>query len=223
LATTIAWRVDGVSTYALEGNITVTGSAVDWLGGVLARPGGASDIAALADAVSDTGGVYVVPAFAGLGAPYWDADARGIVCGLTRGTTAAHIARATIESIAFQVADVFEAMATDSSRAAALLADGGASRNDSLMQFQADILGVPVIRRDAADVSACGTAWLAGRAVGLWDAAALRAIPRAVSRFEPRMSASTRAAKRDGWASAIAMACARQKGGREWRGSTSSD
>src|SRR5262249_42758933 len=144
----------------------------------------ASGAANLAASVPDTGGVYFVPALAGLGAPYWDADARGLICGLSRATTAAHLARASVESIAYQIRDVFDAMCEDAGAPSALLADGGASTNDGLLQFQADILGVPVIRPASADLSALGAAWLAGLAVGIWsDLGELEALPRAVSRF----------------------------------------
>ena len=205
LSTTVAWALPAGTTYALEGNITVTGGAVQWIGAMLGLPGGSGDVAALAGTVDDAGGVYVVPALAGLGAPYWDAGARGLICGATRGTTAAHVARATIDSIAFQVRDVFDAMREDGTTPAVLLADGGASRNADLMQFQADILDRPVVRSDAAELSARGAAWLAGLAVGTWPSVdALAALPRAVTRFEPRMAASERDRRYAGWQDAIA-------------------
>jgi glycerol kinase len=206
LSTTIAWSRDGRVQYALEGNITVTGSAVEWIGQVVgsASAGGAAELAA---SVDDTGGVYFVPALAGLGAPYWDANARGLVCGLSRGTTAAHLARASVESIAYQIRDVFEAMCEDAGAPSALLADGGASRNDALMQFQADILGVPVIRSASADLSARGAAWLAGLAVGVWrDLDALSHLPRSGSRFEPLMSSDRRQHLYAGWRDAVSRA-----------------
>jgi len=211
LSTTVAWALPGATTYALEGNITVTGGAVQWIGAMLGLPGGAADVASLARTVDDSGGVYVVPALAGLGAPYWDADARGLICGATRGTTAAHLARATIESIAFQVRDVFDAMREDGTAPAVLLADGGASRNADLMQFQADLLDRPVVRSDAAELSARGAAWLAGLAVGVWASVdALERLPRAVTRFEPRMSASERDRRSAGWQDAMARARSRR-------------
>jgi glycerol kinase len=206
LSTTIAWSVDGHGKhvqYALEGNITVTGSAVEWIGQIvgLNSAAGAGD---LAKSVDDTGGVYFVPALAGLGAPYWDANARGLLCGLSRGTSAAHIARAGVESIAYQIRDVFEAMCEDAGAPSALLADGGATGNDALMQFQADILGVPVIRSGAIDLSALGAAWLAGLAVGLWrDMAELSQLPRATSRFEPAMTTDRRDELYSGWRDAV--------------------
>jgi glycerol kinase len=207
LSATVAWALPAGTTYALEGNITVTGGAVQWLAGLLGCQGGSGDVAALASTVSDSGNVYLVPAFAGLGAPYWDAEARGLLCGATRGTTAAHVARATIESIAYQVRDVFDAMRQDGAAPSMLLADGGASRNAELMQFQADILGCPVVRSDSAELSARGAAWLAGLAVGVWPSVdALAALPRAVTRFEPRMGEGERSRRYAGWQDAVARA-----------------
>ncbi|MBL0160410.1 MAG: glycerol kinase GlpK [Bryobacterales bacterium] len=206
LSTTIAWaRPDGVS-YALEGNITNTGGTMQWLAQVLRLPGGAEEIAGLAGSVPDSAGAYLVPAFAGLGAPHWDSGARGVLCGLTRGTTAAHLARAALESIAFQVHDVFEALGRDAGIALpALLADGGASRSDALMQFQADILERPVIRSSSPDLSAIGAAWLAGLAVGYWGSLEeLAAMPRPTDRFEPCMAPARRRELIDGWQDALA-------------------
>jgi glycerol kinase len=212
LSTTVAWALPSGTTYALEGNITVTGGAVQWLATLLGCPGGPADVAALARTVDDAGGVYLVPALAGLGAPYWDAGARGLLCGATRGTTAAHVARATIDSIAYQVRDVFDAMRSDGAAPAVMLADGGASRNAELMQFQADILGCPVVRSDSAELSARGAAWLAGLAVGVWPSvAALAALPRAATRFEPRMGDGERDRRYAGWQEAVARA--RSRGG----------
>jgi glycerol kinase len=212
LSTTVAWALPAGTTYALEGNITVTGGAVQWIGALLGLSG-AGDVAALARTVDDPGGVYVVPALAGLGAPYWDADARGLICGATRGTTAAHVARATIESIAFQVRDVFDAMREDGTSPAVLLADGGASRNADLMQFQADILDRPVVRSDAAELSARGAAWLAGLAAGTWPSLdALARLPRAVTRFDSRMRAGERDRRYAGWQDAVARARSRRAG-----------
>jgi glycerol kinase len=203
LSTTIAWSRDGRIQHALEGNITVTGSAVEWIGQIVGAQG-SSAAAGLASSVGDTGGVYFVPALAGLGAPYWDASARGLMCGLSRGTTAAHLARAGVESIAYQIRDVFDAMCEDAGAPSALLADGGASQNDALMQFQADILGVPVVRSGSADLSALGAAWLAGLAVGVWhDLAELSQLPRAGARFEPSMVPSRRQQLYDGWRDAV--------------------
>ena len=206
LSTTIAWSIDRTVQHAFEGNITVSGSAVEWIGQIVGAPS-ARDAANLASSVLDSGGVYFVPALAGLGAPYWDANARGLVSGLSRGTTAAHLARASVESIAYQVRDVFDAMCEDAGAPSALLADGGASQNDALMQFQADILGVPVIRSASADVSALGAAWLAGLAVGIWSGFdELSQLPRAISRFEPSMSEDRRQYLYAGWRDAVSRA-----------------
>ena len=205
LSTTVAWAEPGRIRYALEGNITNTGGAVQWLAGFLGLPGGAGELAVLAASVPDAGGAYLVPAFAGLGAPHWDAGARGLLCGLTRGTTAAHVARATLDSIAYQVHDVFEAMRQDAALPLpALFADGGASRNDGLMQFQADILGAPVIRSSSADLSAIGAAWLAGLAIGYWKSLEeLERLPRPTARFEPGMSEARRHELIGGWRDAL--------------------
>jgi glycerol kinase len=206
LSSTVAWAEPGRVRYALEGNITNTGGAVEWLADFLGLPGGAEEAAALAEQVADSGGAYLVPAFAGLGAPHWDAGARGLVCGLTRGTTPAHVARAALDSIAHQVRDVFEAMRQDAAiPLPALFADGGASRNDRLMQFQADILGCPVVRSSSADLSAIGAAWLAGLATGYWRSLEeLEALPRDTTRFEPKMSESRRTELLQGWCEALA-------------------
>jgi glycerol kinase len=216
LSTTVAWALHDTVSYALEGNITVTGGAVDWLGHFLGLASHASGVADLARSVRDSGGVYVVPAFAGLGAPHWDAAARGLVCGISRGTTAAHVARATVESIAYQVRDVFEAMRRDAGTPSALLADGGATANDALMQFQADILGCAVERDDSTNLSARGAAWLAGLAVGVWPSTeALSRLPRAVTRFEPRMPETVRTTLYVGWQDAVSRARAMAPAGRE--------
>lgn len=208
LSSTIAWAREGAVQYALEGNITNTGGAVQWLGEFLRLEDPAREAAELAATVEDSGGVYVVPAFAGLGAPYWDAGARGLIFGLTRGTTAAQAARATVDSIAFQVADVFAAMRAEAGiELPELLADGGASRNDLLMQFQADVLGDPVVRSSSADLSARGAGWLAGLAVGYWRSLdELEALPRERERFEPRLGESRRRELLAGWHDAVARA-----------------
>jgi glycerol kinase len=204
LAATVGWAEPGRVRYALEGNITNTGGAVRWFGDFLGLGGGEA-AAALAATVADAGGVYLVPAFAGLGAPHWDADARGLICGLTGASTAAHVARATLDSIAYQVADVFEAMRKDSGmELPALLADGGASCNDSLMQFQADILDRPVIRSASPDLSARGAAWLAGLATGFWQSLEqLAALKSETTRFEPAISRGRRGELLDGWRDAL--------------------
>jgi glycerol kinase len=205
LSSTVGWSRPGQTMYALEGNITVTGSAVQWLGEFLGLSNPAADVAALAETVEDAGGVYVVPAFAGLGAPHWKDSARGLITGLTRGAGAAQVARATVESIAYQVRDVFDAMERDCGQELpALMADGGASRNDALMQFQADILNRPVKRSASPDVSALGAAWLAGLAVEVWGSLGeLAAIPRPEEIFEPKMSESERANRYGGWLEVI--------------------
>ncbi len=189
----------------------VTGGAVQWLGEFLGLENPASAAAELALQASDSGGVYLVPAFVGLGAPYWDASARGLITGLTRGTTAAQVARATLESIAFQVRDVFEAMREDAPlELPELMADGGASQNDFLMQLQADILGRPVVRHRSMDLSAIGAAWLAGLAVGFWSSLEeVEALPRAEDRFEPRATEAEREARYAGWREAVARALLR--------------
>lgn len=205
LVTTLAWASPGQVRYALEGNITNSGGAVQWVASLLGVDS-AEDVASLAATVPDPSGVYLVPAFAGLGAPHWDAGARGLICGLTRGTTRAHLARAAIESIAYQIHDVFEAMRQDAGiPLPALHADGGASRNGMLMQFQADILGCPVIRSSSPEISAIGAAWLAGLAVGYWKSQEeLESLPRRTTRFEPRMPAERRSELRAAWSEALA-------------------
>ncbi len=170
LLTTMACRIDGEQTYALEGSIFIAGAIVQWLRDGLGIINSADEIEALAASVPDSGGVYVVPALAGLGAPHWDAYARGMIIGLTRGTTKAHIARAALEGIAFQVADVLDAMQTDSGiRIDQLRVDGGAAANDLLMQFQADILGAKVVRPKIIETTALGAAYLAGLASKFWS------------------------------------------------------
>jgi len=205
IATTVAWGLDDEVVYALEGNISVTGSAVQWYADLLGLDDPAQ-AAALAARVDTAEGLYVVPAFVGLGAPHWQEKARGLVTGITRGTTAAHFARAVVESIAFQIRDVFDAMAEEAGTDLdVLLADGGGSRNDVLMQFQADLLGRPVLRNNAGETSALGAAYLAGLTLGFWASTdALAALPRSLDRFEPRWSDATREAAYDGWRQAIA-------------------
>jgi glycerol kinase len=207
LSTTIAWGRERIS-YALEGNISVTGAAVQWLGEFLGLPDPARDAARLAASVTDSAGLYVVPAFVGLGAPYWNEAARGLMTGITRGTTAAQAARAIIESIAYQIRDVFDVMdAASPAGLSALLADGGGSGNDLLMQFQADILGRPVLRCISPDVSALGAAYLAGLAVGLWKSEEeIAELPRPRDCFEPRLSSSKRDELYAGWRQAVGRA-----------------
>jgi glycerol kinase len=209
LAATVAWGLD-TTVYALEGNIYVTGAAVQWLADFagLADP---EAVAELAAATPSAEGVYLVPAFVGLGAPHWDDAARGLVSGLTRGSSLAQLARATIESIAYQVRDVFEVMQEASGDSlSVLLADGGVTRNAQLMQFQADILGTPVQRNDTPELSAVGAAYLAGLATGVWASThEIAALPRSVERFEPRMAEAERERLYDGWREAVARATLR--------------
>ena len=172
LLTTIAWKIGETVNYALEGSIFVGGSVVQWLRDGLGIIRSSPEIETLAASVPDNGGVYFVPALTGMGAPYWDQDARGTICGLTRGATAAHIARAALEGIAFQTMDIVAAMEKDAGvKLAELKVDGGASRNNLLMQFQADILGASVVRPKVTETTGMGAAYLAGLAVGFWSSA----------------------------------------------------
>ena len=170
LLTTVAWRIGGKTDYALEGSVFVAGAAVQWLRDEMKLVSSAAETEGIARSIESSGGVYVVPAFTGLGAPYWDMYGRGAIVGLTRGTGRAHIVRATLESIAFQNADVMDAMVKDSDiPLSQMRADGGASANGFLMQFQADILGIPVVRPAVTETTALGAAYLAGLAVGVWE------------------------------------------------------
>jgi glycerol kinase len=210
LLTTIGWQLapGGPVTYALEGSVFSAGSAVQWLRDGVKAIAAAPDIEALAASVEDTSGVYLVPAFTGLGAPYWDPNARGTIVGITRGTGLAELARATLESIAFQVADVLEAMTVDAGeRLQALRVDGGAASNDLLLQLQADLIGVPVERPVVAETTALGAAYLAGLAIGYWDGlddiASNWALER---RFEPSMSTDRRRSMLHDWHRAVERA-----------------
>ncbi|MBD2342160.1 glycerol kinase GlpK [Calothrix sp. FACHB-156] len=207
LLTTIAWRINGRTDYALEGSVFIAGAVVQWLRDGLEIIKHSEDVEALAGSVPDTGGVYFVPAFVGLGAPYWDSYARGTITGLTRGSTSAHIARAALESIAYQTADVIEAMRQDSQLdLRELRVDGGASRNNLLMQFQADILGVPVVRPRITETTALGAAYLAGLAIGYWESEAeILQQWQADQWFEPKISADHRLSLLDSWHQAIAQ------------------
>jgi len=170
LVTTVAWQREGITTYALEGSIFIGGAVIQWLRDGLGLIKESSQVKELAETVEDNGGVYFVPAFTGLGAPYWDPYARGMIAGLTRGVTAGHIARAALESIAFQVNDVIRAMESDAGiRIKELKVDGGAAVNDLLMQFQSDLTGIPVIRPKIIETTALGAAYLAGLAAGIWS------------------------------------------------------
>ena len=205
MLTTIGWRRLGQTTYLLEGSVFMGGAAVQWLRDGLGMISRSDEIEALAASVPDTGGVYLVPAHTGLGAPYWDPYARGALLGMTRGTTRAHIARATLEAIAFQSAEVLKAMELDAGeRLRELRVDGGGAANDLLLQFQADLLGVPVVRPRVTETTALGAAYLAGLAVGFWqDEAELASLWRADRRFEPAMSDAQRTALLGGWRRAV--------------------
>jgi glycerol kinase len=205
LLTTVAWREGGSTDFALEGSVFIGGAVVQWLRDGLGIIKSSAEVEALAASVPDCGGVYLVPAFAGLGAPYWDQYARGTMMGITRGTTAGHIARAALEGIAFQVADVLEVMKQDSGVAMAeLRVDGGASANDALMQFQADILQVPVVRPKVIETTALGAAYLAGLATGFWknhdDVTRAWQTDRV---FAPQKSADEAAHRRSRWKEAL--------------------
>ena len=205
LLTTVVWQRQGQTTYLLEGSVFMGGATVQWLRDGLGLIASASEVEALAASVPDNGGVYLVPAHTGLGAPHWDPFARGTLFGLTRGTTRAHIARAALEAIAFQSAEVLQAMEKDAAQGLSeLRVDGGAARNDLLMQFQTDLLGVPVVRPQVTETTALGAAWLAGLAVGFWqDEAELSAMWRAERRFEPAMPEAQRAALFGRWHRAV--------------------
>jgi glycerol kinase len=208
LARTVAWSTrDGVQ-FALEGNIAMTGSAVQWVGEFLGLENPTADTAALAETVSDAGGVVFIPAMVGLGAPYWDKEARGTIANLERSHTAAHLARAALDSIAFQVADVFFSMeATAEIELLALLTDGGASRNDTLMQLQANMLMRPVHRASNEELSAIGAAWLGGLALGWWNSFEdLASLGKKVTTFTPNISLEECDEKRKGWKLAVRRA-----------------
>ena len=205
LLTTIAWQLQDRFHYAMEGSVFIGGAVVQWLRDGLKIIESAGQIEALARTVPDSGGVYLVPAFAGLGAPHWDQYARGAISGITRGTTAAHFARAALESIAFQVADVLEVMQQDASGAITeLRVDGGAAANNLLLQFQADLLRVPVVRPKVTETTAQGAAYLAGLAVGFWkDQADLQSHWEIERIFEPQMSDAEVAHHRSRWHEAL--------------------
>ena len=209
LITTAAWKLGCAPTqYALEGSVFIAGAVVQWLRDQMDFIESASEIEALAREVPDSGGVWFVPAFVGLGAPYWDPDARGMLIGLTRGTNRAHIARAALEAIAFQSAEVLTAMAKDATRPVReLRVDGGAARNDLLMQMQADIAGVPVIRPAQTETTALGAAFLAGLASGFWQSTdEIASLWRAERVFEPVMNEDQRGFLMNQWARAVGRA-----------------
>ena len=208
LLTTVAWRIGGRTEFALEGSIFIAGAVVQWLRDGLNFFKSAAEIEKLAASVPDNGGVYLVPAFAGLGAPHWDQHARGILCGLTRGATKAHIARAALEGIAYQVRDVLTAMEADAGvRLKELRVDGGASANNLLMQFQSDLLNVPVVRPRITETTALGAAYLAGLAVGYWKSQKDIATQwRQDKRFAARMKPAARKSLLRGWNKALTRA-----------------
>jgi len=208
LLTTVAWRIGNRMEYALEGSIFIAGAVVQWLRDGLGIIKSSSEVEALAAQVTDPDGVYLVPAFAGLGAPHWDQYARGLIAGVTRGTTAAHLARAALEGIAFQVADVLRAMQADAKiKLKELRVDGGASANNLLMQFQSSLLGVPVVRPKVTETTALGAAYLAGLAVGYWkDQKQIAAQWQVDRRFTPSMKPVNRKRLETGWRKALERA-----------------
>lgn len=204
LVTTVAWKMGKTIEYALEGSVFVGGAVVQWLRDGLGLIRTSEEVEALALSVHDNGGVYFVPAFVGLGAPHWDSYARGSIFGLTRGSTAGHIARAALESIAYQVADLLDAMQRDTGNTIEeLRVDGGAAANNSLMQFQSDILGIPVVRPAMTETTALGAACLAGLGVGFWKSAAETSGGGKERRFEPHLPRSQAAALRERWQQAV--------------------
>jgi glycerol kinase len=208
LLTTIAWGIDGGVDYALEGSVFIAGAAVQWLRDELGIIGSSAEIESVAAAVPDSGGVYFVPAFVGLGAPYWDAYARGTIVGLTRGSGRSHLARATVEAIAYQTRDVLESMKRDSAISLEVLGvDGGAAVNNLLCQFQADILGVPVERPAVAETTALGAAYLAGLATGFWNSKEeITRNHRVEKQYLPAMDAGQRERLYRGWVRAVERA-----------------
>ncbi len=208
LVTTIAWGLDGRVSYALEGSVFIAGAAIQWLRDEMHLIESAAESSAYAEAVEDTGGCYVVPAFAGLGAPYWDQYARGVVVGLTRGVNKHHFVRATLESLAYQSADLLRAMQQDAGKKITeLKVDGGACQNDFLMQFQADIINAKVQRPKCVETTAMGAAYLAGLAVGYWKTKDEVILNRTVGRvFSPDMEANKRQRLLKGWAKAVKCA-----------------
>jgi glycerol kinase len=211
LVTTVAWQICGRTDYALEGSVFIGGAVVQWVRDGLGLIKSAADIEPLAASVADNGGVYLVPAFSGLGAPHWDSYARGTIVGITRGTTAGHIARAALESIAFQVADLLDAMKADARiPLSELRVDGGAATNNALMQFQADLLGVPVVRPAVTETTALGAAYLAGLAVDYWKSTdEVSGQWRVDRKFDPNMPRSAADALRERWSAAVGRS-------REW-------
>ncbi len=208
LLTTVAWKINGKTEYALEGSVFIAGAVVQWLRDGLGIIRHSAEVEELASRVPDSEGVYVVPAFAGLGAPYWNQHARGTIVGLTRGSTAAHIARAALDSIAYQTADVLKAMEADAGiHIKELRVDGGATVNNGLLQFQSDLLNTSVVRPSVTETTALGAAYLAGLATGYWSSVeALQQQWQAERRFEPQMNDETRSGLMQGWAKAVKAA-----------------
>ena len=208
MLTTVAWRLKGVATYAIEGSAFIAGAAVQWLRDGLGIIRTSAEVEVLAASVPDAGGVVFVPALAGLGAPHWRADARGVLTGLTRGTTRAHICRAVIEGVALQITDILDAMAADAGRAVAeLRVDGGAARNNLLMQFQCDVLGVDCVRPTNLETTAMGAAYLAGLGVGFWESTdAVSSAWAMDQRFVPTENRALVEQQRSDWRSAVAKA-----------------
>jgi glycerol kinase len=205
LLSTVAWGLNNDVSYAMEGSIFITGAAIQWLRDGLSIIANAAESENLALSVPDTGGVYFVPAFVGLGAPYWDQYARATITGITRGTSRGHLARATLEAIAYQVRDVVEAMSNEANlQIPVLRVDGGGTANALLMQFQADILGIPIQRAEIAEITALGSAYLAGLAIGIWkDTTQIAKQWRASKIYEPSMSLDQRESLYDGWKRAV--------------------
>ena len=205
LVTTVAWKIGDAVEYALEGSVFIGGAVVQWLRDGLHVIQKSNEVEALANSVSDNGGVYMVPAFVGLGAPHWDQYARGAIFGITRATNSGHLARAALESIAFQVADVLDAMQLDAGTPLPELhVDGGAAVNETLLRFQADILGIPVVRPAVMETTALGAAYMAGIATGFWrDAGEIASMPLEEKRYEPRMSRAQTDALRGRWKEAL--------------------
>jgi glycerol kinase len=204
MLTTVAWRRGGTLSYALEGAIFVTGAALQWLRDGLGVIGSAAEAGPLAESVPDTGGVFLVPAFVGLGAPHWDPYARGAIVGLTRGSGRAQLVRAAVESMAYQTRDVVEAMEADTGeRLSELRVDGGAAVMDVLCQFQADLLGIPVRRPRHTETTALGAAFLAGLGAGVWDETGLADLWKLDREFEPRMSRDQAESLQSRWRQAV--------------------
>ncbi|MCA8990635.1 MAG: glycerol kinase GlpK [Planctomycetaceae bacterium] len=205
LLTTIGWQVDGNTTYCLEGSIFVAGAAIQWLRDGLGIIETSAEVEELAAQVESSDGVYLVPAFVGLGAPYWDANARGMLIGITRGTTKSHIARAAVDSMAYQSAELLEAMRQDTGiELAELRVDGGATQNNALLEFQADLLGVSVVRPKVHETTALGVAWLAGLASGIWSSQdELASLPLVDRVFAPQISSESRQKLMADWKRAV--------------------